>query len=79
MRLEIRLKGKNSGNSTSGNLGGEGYYYLSPMIAVDRILTKNVLYLLSYVGLLHFININGGGRIRTHAARKGGRFTVCSD
>ncbi len=40
-------------------------------------LTKNVLYLLSYVGLLHFIN--GGGRIRTHAARKGGRFTVCSD
>jgi hypothetical protein len=22
---------------------------------------------------------NGGGRIRTHVARTGGRFTVCSD
>ena len=57
----------------------------------DPILTKNVLYLLSYVGtgatcnlLLYIIysifeKCNGGGRIRTCVAISGGRFTVCSD
>jgi len=33
--------------------GGEGYYRLRPVIASHPILTKNVLYLLRYVGLMH--------------------------